>query len=160
LTQSDLGIIGVAIPKEEISMKRSVVMTTRIAALALMLLSIAMTPSDAHAGAKCPNRYFKKVEAKSIGETQKEAETAYPDALAVAANKSKNDCDNCECEEEGETCTYQHTELKKPKCHKKAEKDFRCVGWVRPGCFCMAKDEAIITEAPAPQPAGGSGKKE
>jgi len=143
-------------------MKRSVVMTNGIAGLALMLMSIATSASQAHAGAKCPNRYFKKVEAKSIGETMKKAEDGYPDALAAAVNKTKNDCDNCECEEEGETCTYQHTELKKPKCFQKAgmANDFRCVGWIRPGCFCMAKDEAFITAAPAPPPGEASGKRE
>src|SRR5260370_41720731 len=109
-------------------MKRSFAVVARIVASMLMLLSIAVVASPVRAGAKCPNRFFKKVEAKSIGETMKKAEDGYPDALAAAVNKTKNDCDNCECEEEGETCTYQHTELKKPTCHQKAgvANDFRC----------------------------------
>lgn len=127
-------------------MDRSARGLTRIVASILLLLSIVIATSIAHAGAKCPNRYFKKEEAKSIGETEQKARDGYPDAVAGAINKHKNDCDNCECEEDAtEVCTFQHTELKKPKCHPKAgkENDWRCIGWIRPGCFCMDKDEGL-----------------
>src|SRR5262249_23662584 len=133
-------------------MKVRLAYANRAFALVLAAAALFLNASTVWAGPKCPNRYFRKVEAKSIGETMQKAKDGYPDALAAAVNKTKNDCDNCECEEEDETCTYQHTELKKPKCFQKAGQpnDFRCVGWIRPGCFCMNKDEALITASPAP----------
>ncbi len=115
----------------------------RTAALALAILITATSASVAHAGAKCPNRFFKKVQVKGIGDSQANAETAYDNDLAKKIAAAKPDCDKLDCEEsESETCTFLHTQVKKPKCTPQGP-GFKCVGWMRPGCFCQEPDEEI-----------------
>jgi len=63
-------------------MKTSTRFALRTIALALAIAGSAATSSIAHAGAKCPNRFFKKVQVKGIGDTEANAKTAYDDDLA------------------------------------------------------------------------------
>ncbi|MDB5107476.1 MAG: hypothetical protein JWM69_417 [Candidatus Binatus sp.] len=51
-----------------------------------------------------------------------------------------------------------HTESKKPKCMAKGS-GFKCVGWIRPGCFCFEPDEDVKGSG-APGAAGGGEKKD
>ena len=50
-------------------------------AILMMLGVIGAASSYAHAGAKCPDRYFKRKRLVGVGETQKEAEKAYKDGV-------------------------------------------------------------------------------
>jgi len=115
----------------------------RAAAFAFAIAAAATTQSVAHAGAKCPNRFFKKVTVKGVGDTQANAQTAYDNDLAKKIAAAKPDCEKLECEEsDSEACTFLHTQVKKPKCTPQGP-GFKCVGWIRPGCFCQEPDEEI-----------------
>jgi hypothetical protein len=115
--------------------------TFRTIALALAIVGAATTASIAHAGAKCPDRFFKRVEIKGFGDTAANAQLAYDDDLAKKIAAAKPDCDNCECENsKTETCTFLHTQSKKAACGPKGA-GFKCSGWMRPGCFCEESDE-------------------
>ena len=121
-------------------MKASTRSAFRAIALALAIAGVA---SIAQAGAKCPDRFFKKVQVKGVGDTQANAQTAYDDNLAKKIANAKPDCNNCECEDsKTETCTFLHTQSKKADCSAQGP-GFKCVGWMRPGCFCMESDEEI-----------------
>jgi hypothetical protein len=124
-------------------MKASTRSTFRTIAMTLAIIGAMASASIAHAGAKCPDRFFKKVQVKGVGDTQPNAQTAYDDNLAKKIAKAKPDCDNCECEEsKTEVCTFTHTQSKKADCTAQGP-GFKCVGWMRPGCFCMEPDEEI-----------------
>ena len=128
-----------------IQSKRSILLTVMLAAL----VAAGVITHNAHAGAKCPNRYFKKVKASGVGDSEANATQAYKDDVKREADKAKGDCDNQECEETGETCTFRYTYKTKPKC--KAEgPGFKCSGWMRPGCFCMEQDEDSMKEVSLP----------
>ncbi len=121
--------------------------------LMAMVLIVAVAAStvarNAYAGHKCPDRFFKKVKASGVGDTEANAQQAYKDDVAKQADKAKSDCTGCECDEEGEQCTFKYTYLKKPKC-KASGPGFKCAGWIRPGCFCMDPDEDFLAVSPAP----------
>jgi hypothetical protein len=136
-------------------MKGSKLFTLRTIALALALAGAAAPVSIVHAGAKCPNRFFKRVKIKGIGDTQANAQTAYDNDLAAKIKAAKPDCDNLECESDSktETCTFLHTQSKKADCTP-AGPGFKCVGSMRPGCFCLEADEEIKMKADAPTPEG------
>jgi hypothetical protein len=124
-------------------MKASTRFTIRTVALVLAITAAATTASVAHAGAKCPNRFFKKVQVKGVGDTQPNAEAAYAIDLAKKIAAAKPDCGKLECEEsDSETCTFLHTQVKKPKCTPQGP-GLKCVGWIRPGCFCQDADEEL-----------------
>jgi|SRR5215472_53666 len=124
-------------------MKASTRFAIRTVALVLAITAAATTGSVACAGAKCPNRFFKKVQVKGVGDTQANAEAAYAIDLAKKIAAAKPDCDKLECEEsDSETCTFLHTQVKKPKCTPQGP-GFKCVGWIRPGCFCQDPDEEL-----------------
>jgi hypothetical protein len=109
-------------------MKASTRFAFRGIALMLAIAGPAMTASTAHAGAKCPNRFFKRVQVKGVGDTEANAQTAYDNDLAAKLAKAKPDCDNLECEEsETEKCTFIHTQSKKAKCTPQGP-GFKCVG--------------------------------
>jgi hypothetical protein len=129
--------------QEVLDMKTSTRFALRTIALALAIAGSAATSSIAHAGAKCPNRFFKKVQVKGIGDTEANAKTAYDDDLAKKIAAAKPDCDKLECEDsDSESCTFLHTQVKKPKCTPQGP-GFKCVGWIRPGCFCQDPDEEL-----------------
>jgi hypothetical protein len=133
-------------------MKASTFFTLRTIALALALAGAAATVSIAHAGAKCPNRFFNRVKVKGVGDTQANAQTAYDNDLAAKIAAAKKDCDNLECEDsKTETCTFVHTQSKKANCTPQGP-GFKCVGSMRPGCFCQEPDEEIKMKAGAPAP--------
>ena len=124
-------------------MKASTSFTFRTIATAIAILLTATTASVAHAGAKCPDRFFKKVQIRGVGDTQANAQTAYDNDMAAKIAAAKPDCDKLECEEsKTEACTFLHTESKKADCKPKPG-GFKCVGWMRPGCFCQEPDEEI-----------------
>jgi hypothetical protein len=124
-------------------MKASTRFTVRTIALVLAIVAAASTVSSTHAAAKCPNRFFKKVQVKRVGDTQANAQTAYDNDLAKKIAAAKPDCDKLECEEsDSESCTFLHTQVKKAKCTPQGP-GFKCVGWIRPGCFCQDPDEEI-----------------
>ena len=86
--------------------------------MALALAGAGATASIAHAAAKCPNRFFKRV--KGFGDTQANAQTAYDNDLAAKIAAAKPDCDNLDCEDsKTETCTFLHTQSKKADCKPK-----------------------------------------
>lgn len=128
--------------------------------VAIFMFSVAAVciARDAYAGHKCPNRYFKKIKATGVGDSEDNAKKAYMEDVGKQADKVKGDCTDCECEEEGEKCTFKYTYLKKPKCTPKAP-GFKCVGFIRPGCFCMDPDEDFLTTSDA-KPSGSGEKKE
>jgi hypothetical protein len=133
-------------------MKASTLFTFRTIALALAIAGAATTASIAHAGAKCPNRFFKRVQVKGVGDTQPNAQTAYDNNLAAKIAAAKPDCDNLECEEsKTEKCTFLHTQSKTADCTPQGP-GFKCVGWMRPGCFCQEPDEEIKIKVTAPAP--------
>jgi len=135
-------------------MKASTRFTLLTIALVLTLAGAVATASIAHAAAKCPNRFFKRVEIKGFGDTQANAQTAYDNDLAAKIAAAQPDCNNLECEEsKTETCTFLHTQSKKADCKPKGA-GFRCLGWMRPGCFCQEPDEEIKSKASAPAPEG------
>jgi len=83
------------------------------------------------------------VQVKGIGDTAVNAQTAYDNDLAKKIAAAKPDCDKLECEESGdETCTFMHTQSKKAKCTPQGP-GFKCVGSIRPGCFCLDPDEEL-----------------
>jgi len=112
----------------------------------IVLLAIAgalASSSIAHAAAKCPNRFFKKVQVKGVGDSEANAQAAYNIDLAKKIANAKPDCEKLECEEsDSESCTFLHTEIKKAKCTPQGP-GFKCVGWIRPGCFCLDPDEEV-----------------
>jgi hypothetical protein len=115
-------------------------LTVMIAALALG----AATSGEAWAGHKCPNRFFKKIKpVVGVGDSEANAQAAYKQAVVKESDKVKDDCKDCECEDEGEKCTFKYTYKTKPKC-KQGAAGWDCKGWVRPGCFCMEEDEDFI----------------
>lgn len=128
-----------------------------VAICGLMCVAFGAT-SNAHAAHKCPNRYFKKIKAVGVGDTEANAKQAYLDDVSKQSDKVKGDCNDCECEEEGEKCTYKYTYLKKPKCVPKAP-GFKCTGFIRPGCFCMEADEDFLATSSAETPPAESGKE-
>lgn len=114
-----------------------------LASAALAILAVAITGSPAHAGHKCPDRYFKKQKLTGV-DPQKEdaAKKAYTDGIPGKAKEFESDCDKCECEDDGEKCTYRYKYKKNPDCKPNKKKNIiECVGWVRPGCFCEDPDE-------------------
>jgi hypothetical protein len=115
-----------------------------LASAAVAILAIATTGSQAQAGHKCPDRYFKKQKLTGVDPKDEDAaKKAYTDGVPGKAKEFESDCDNCECEEKGEKCTYRYKYKKKPDCEPNKKKNIiECVGWVRPGCFCEEKDEA------------------
>ncbi len=125
-------------------MKVSTRFALRTIALALAIAgAAATTASIAHAGAKCPNRFFKKVQVKGVGDSEANAQTAYDNDLAKKIAAAKPDCDKLECEDsDTEACTFLHTQSKKAKCTPQGP-GFKCVGWIRPGCFCQEPDEEL-----------------
>jgi hypothetical protein len=79
--------------------------------------------------------------------------------LAKKIAAAQPDCANSECEESTtEVCSFMHTESKKPKCMAKGP-GFKCVGWIRPGCFCFEPD-VDVKGSGAPGAAGGGEKKD
>jgi len=118
--------------------------------IGIVMLAAAgiMANSKAYAGHKCPNRYFKKVPAEGVGDSEANATTAYQDDCKKKADKAKDDCKDCECEETGETCTFKYTYKTKPNCKENPPGAWKCKGWIRPGCFCMDKDEDFLTISP------------
>jgi hypothetical protein len=118
-----------------------------ITILVLAALAAGIGASPAHAGHKCPNRFFKKVRVKGIGDSQANATTAYNNDLAAKIAVAQRDCTDCECEDEGETCTFMHTQSKAPKCVPQGP-GWKCTGFIRPGCFCLGSDEELVTAAP------------
>src|SRR5258708_652318 len=124
-------------------MKAATRLTIRTIAFVLASVAAASTVSTAHAAAKCPNRFFKRVQIRGVGDTQPNAQTAYDNDMAAQIAKAKPDCDKLECEDSAtEACTFLHTESKKADCKPKPG-GFKCVGWMRPGCFCQDPDEEI-----------------
>jgi hypothetical protein len=124
-------------------MKASTGFALRMVVLALAVAGAATTASITHAAAKCPNRFFKKVQIKGVGDTQPNAQTAYDNDMAAKIAAAKPDCDKLECEDsDTEACTFLHTEKKKADCKPKPG-GFKCTGWMRPGCFCQDPDEEI-----------------
>jgi hypothetical protein len=124
-------------------MKASARFALHTVALALAIAGTATTASIAHAGAKCPNRFFKRVQVKGVGDTEANAQTAYDNDLAAKIAKAKPDCDTLECEEsDTEKCTFIHTQSKKAKCTAQGP-GFKCVGHIRPGCFCQDPEEEL-----------------
>jgi hypothetical protein len=142
-------------------MKASFAPLRRQLVVALAIAAIAATASIAQAGAKCPNRFFKKIPVKGVGDTQANATTAYNNDLAAKIAAAKPDCNNNECEDSTtETCTFKYTTTKTPNCKAK-EVGWKCTGSLRPGCFCLDADEDFVAASPAPAPkAGDSEKKE
>jgi len=106
----------------------------------LVIAIVALGASVADAGHKCPNRYFKKVPVKGVGDTEANAQKAYDEDLPKKIASAKDDCKDCECEEKTESCTFVHTQSKKAKCTPQGP-GFKCVGNIRPGCFCFDEDE-------------------
>jgi hypothetical protein len=124
-------------------MKASTRFVLRMIVLALAVAGAATTASTTHAAGKCPNRFFKKVQIKGVGDTQPNAQTAYDNDMAAKIAAAKPDCNNLECEDsDTEACTFLHTEKKKADCKPKPG-GFKCTGWMRPGCFCQDPDEEI-----------------
>lgn len=124
-------------------MKASTRFALRAIALMVVIAVVAMTASTAHAGAKCPNRFFKRIQVKGVGDTEANAQTAYDNDLAAKIAKAKPDCDNLECEEsDTDKCTFIHTQSKKAKCTPQGP-GFKCVGHIRPGCFCQDPEEEL-----------------
>jgi hypothetical protein len=122
--------------------------------LALALAGAGATASTAHAGAKCPNRFFNRVKIKGVGDTQANAQTAYDNDLAAKIAAAKPDCNNLACEDSTtEVCTFVHTQSKKANCTPQGP-GFKCTGTMRPGCFCQEPDEEIKAKASAPAPEG------
>jgi hypothetical protein len=122
-------------------MKARRALTLRTLALVLAIAGLASSASIAHSAAKCPNRFFKRVRIKGVVDTLPNAQTAYDNDLAAKIANAKPDCDKLECEETGtETCTFLHTQSKKPDCQQQGP-GFKCVGFMRPGCFCLEPDE-------------------
>ena len=102
-------------------MKASTRFTFRTIATVIAILVTATTASVAHAGAKCPDRFFKKVQIRGVGDTQANAQTAYDNDMAAKIAAAKPDCDKLECEEsKTEACTFLHTESKKADCKPQA----------------------------------------
>jgi hypothetical protein len=131
----------------------------RLLLVALAIAAIAGTASIAQAGAKCPGRFFKKIQIKGVGDSEANATTAYNNDLAAKVAAAKPDCDKQECEDSTtETCTFKYTTSKKPTCKPK-EVGWKCVGSFRPGCFCLDADEDFVTAAPAPAPKAGDSEK-
>jgi hypothetical protein len=115
-----------------------------LAVAAAAMFAIATAGSPAYAGHKCPDRYFKKQKLVGVGDKEDSAKTAYTDGIPGKAKEFESDCDKCECEEEGEKCTYRYKYKKTPDCKPNKKKPiFECTGWVRPGCFCEDPDEAL-----------------
>lgn len=114
------------------------------AAIIAATVGVAFSASGAAAAPKCANRYFKKHKVKSTDTAEDKAKAAYTKGIPDEAAKFKSDCDNCECEDEGEVCTFLYTFKKKPSCKQNNEKTlWVCTGWIRPGCFCLDPDEGI-----------------
>ena len=114
-----------------------------LASAAVAMFAIASIGSNAHAGPMCPNRYFKKQKLVGVDpEKEDSAKKAYTDAVPAKAKEFESNCDKCECEDEGEKCTYRYKYKKTPDCRTNKKKGvIECVGWVRPGCFCEDPDE-------------------
>jgi hypothetical protein len=120
-------------------MKARLRLTLQTVALVLAIAGLAASAS----AAKCPNRFFKRVRIKGVGDTRANAQTAYDNDLAAKIAKAKPDCEKLECEEsDTEACTFLHTESKKPDCQPQGP-GFKCVGSMRPGCFCLEPDEEL-----------------
>jgi hypothetical protein len=113
----------------------------------LVVLAVATGATAADAAHKCPNRFFKKVRVKGIGDSQANATKAYDNDLAAKIAAAQQDCTDCECEDEGETCTFMHTQSKQPRCAQQGP-GWKCVGFIRPGCFCLGADEELVTATP------------
>ena len=106
------------------------------------MIAIASIGSYAHAGHKCPDRYFKKQKLVGVDEKEDGAKKAYTDGIPGKAKEFESDCDKCDCEDDGEKCTYRYKYKKTPTCKpNKKTGVIECVGWVRPGCFCEDPDE-------------------
>ncbi len=124
-------------------------MKTAAARTKLMLMSAALVMlaitigGSAQAGHKCPDRYFKRQKLVGVDpEKEDTAKKAYTDGVPGKAKEFESDCDKCECEDDGEKCTYRYKYKKTPDCKPNKKKGvIECVGWVRPGCFCEDPDE-------------------
>src|SRR5258708_34279928 len=80
-------------------MQASTRFTSRTIALTLTILVGAMTGSVAHAGAKCPDRFFKKVQIRGVGDTQANAQAAYDNDMAAGIPAAQPDSGKTENEE-------------------------------------------------------------
>ncbi|HYL57805.1 MAG TPA: hypothetical protein VEU51_02965 [Candidatus Acidoferrales bacterium] len=142
-------------------MKNSFAPSRLLMAVALAIAAIAVTASISQSASKCPNRFFKKIQIKGVGDTEANATTAYNNDLTAKINAAKPDCNNQECEDSTtETCTFKYATSKKPDCKPK-QVGWKCTGNFRPGCFCLDADEDFVaaTPAPAPAPKGGDSEK-